>query len=242
MSLHDGICLPSQHVGGGVMRIMNSRSPSDTYWLWGQHGLHETLPHNTNNKKKWKFERQCILTYVMWLWKTEWGNTLRLWYQQHSWGLVWWWLGECVVFSRNQRRLKYLGPLGGEYWWVRVPWTSRNKNHVFSVLYFSAAARLPSPLRDCGLKQAYLLGADKSPWHPMELWEVPGGTQWSPCHALVPPSSYQHCQGWYHDVLEAIQNQVGRPIFRAHPTSPLKSCSENIHLLTTLFTYCPSHP
>lgn len=39
----------------------------------------------------------------------------------------------------------------------------RNRNNVFSLLCFSAAAFLSSPLRDCGHEQTYLLGANKSP-------------------------------------------------------------------------------
>lgn len=113
----------------------------------------------------------------------------------------------------------------------RQPEPCGNRNHVLSFLHFSAAALLSSPLGDCEHKQAHLLGASESARHPLELREVPGGTQWGPCHALVPPCSCQHCQGWYRGVPEAVHNQVGRPSC----FSPRELLWKKICLLTTLF-------
>lgn len=80
------------------------------------------------------------------------------------------------------------------------------------MFHISAPELLPSNLWSFGLTKTTLLGAHEGPWHPLELWEIPGGTWWNPCHALVPSGLSQHSQVRHPGVPEAVHTWVGRDL------------------------------
>lgn len=121
-------------------------------------------------------------------------------------------------------------------------WAEETEQHTrlkqkwddLSIFHISAPELLPSHLWTSWLSRTSLLGSHEGPWHSLELWEVPGGTGWSPCHALVPPDSCQSCPVRHHGVPKPNPYPVGCVL----QIVPLLHSFTSLHMIKACKTTC----